>query len=246
GSAARPRSSPCRASEASASVAGALFFKVSAMLEVDTAIDALATLFEAAPEGTIFLTALGPGGAVHSLAAPETDRVEAFLQRHDQAGVGLYFCVGTLRDGANGRSKSNVGWIIGLHADIDFKDHDCAPEEIRQRIGQTLLPASIVVETGGGVHSYWLFHEAEAATPGMVGGVEAALHRLADHLGGDPQCAEISRLMRIPGTMNYKREDPVAVRVLGDRPAARYELAELEEWLTEARPLLTRRPKQGN
>ena len=76
--------------------------------------------------------------------------------------------------------------------------------------------------------------------------VDTAIDALADHLGGDPQCAEISRLMRIPGTVNFKRETPVAVRVLGDRPAARYELAELEEWLTEARPLLTRRPKQGN
>src|SRR5262245_65575079 len=82
--------------------------------------------------------------------------------------------------------------------------------------------------------------------PEMVARVEAAWRRLADHLGGDPQCAEISRLMRIPGSVNYKREAPVAVRVLGDRPAARYELAELEEWLAEARPLLTRRPKQGN
>jgi Protein of unknown function (DUF3631)/RepB DNA-primase from phage plasmid len=216
------------------------------MLDVDTAIDALATLFEAAPEGTVFLTALGPGGAVHSLAARETNRVEAFLERHDQAGVGLYFCVGTLLDGGRGRSKQNVGWIIGLHADIDFKDHDCAPEEIRQRIEQTLLPASLVIETGGGVHSYWLFHEAEAATPKMVARVEAALRRLANHLGGDPQCAEVSRLMRIPGTVNFKRETPVAVHVLNDRPAARYELAELEEWLAEARPLLTRRLKQGN
>jgi hypothetical protein len=38
------------------------------MIDVDTAIDTLATLFEGAPEGTIFLTALGPNGAVHSLA----------------------------------------------------------------------------------------------------------------------------------------------------------------------------------
>jgi len=52
--------------------------------------------------------------------------------------------------------------------------------------------------------------------------------------------------MRVPGTTNYKREIPVAVRVLGDRPTARYELTELEEWLAEARPLLTRRPKSGN
>jgi len=216
------------------------------MLDVDTAIDALATLFEGAPGGTIFLTALGPNGAVHSLAARETDRVEAFLQRHDQAGVGLYFCVGTLLDGGRGRGKQNLGWIIGLHADIDFKDHDCAPEEIRQRIGQTLLPASLVVETGGGVHCYWLFHEAEAATPEAIARIEAALRRLADHLGGDPQCAEISRLMRIPGTVNFKREKPAAVCVLENRPAARYELDELEDWLASVRPLLVRRAKPGN
>src|SRR5215831_7801669 len=165
------------------------------MLDVDTAIGALATLFEGAPEGAIFLTALGPDGAVHSLAARETDRVEAFLQRHDQAGAGLFFCVGTLLDGGRGRSKGNVGWIIGLHADVDFKDHDCTPEEIRQQVEQTLLPASLVIETGGGLHVYFLFHEAESATPETVARVEGALRRLADHLGGDPQCAEISRLM---------------------------------------------------
>jgi len=216
------------------------------MADVDTAISTLAAIFEGAPEGAVFFTALGSNGAVHSLAAREAKRIEGFLRRHDKAGVGLYFCVGTLRDGAAGRSKAYVGWIAGLHADVDFKDHACAPEEIRQRIEQALLPASLVIETGGGLHCYWLFREAEAATPEMVTRAEAALRRLADHLGGDPQCAEISRLMRIPGTVNFKRETPVAVRVLQDRPAARYELAELEEWLAEARPLLTRRPKSGN
>jgi hypothetical protein len=216
------------------------------MADVDLALSTLAAIFEGAPEGVVFFTALGPNGSVHSLASREADRIEAFLQRHDKAGAGLYFCVGTLRDGAAGRSKSNVGWIIGLHADIDFKDHDYTPEEIQRRLDQALVPASLVIGTGGGLHCYWLFHEAEAATPEMVARVEAALRRLADHLGGDPQCAEISRLMRVPGTVNYKREVPVAVRVLQDQPAARYELAELEEWLAEARPLLTRRPKQGN
>jgi putative DNA primase/helicase len=216
------------------------------MIDTDAAIDTLTAIFEGAPEGAVFLTALGPNGAVHSLAARETDRIETFVQRHDKAGVGIYFCVGTLRDGANGRSKNNVGWVAGLHADIDYKDHDLAPEEIQRRLDQTLLPASLVIATGGGLHCYWLFHEAEAATPEAVARIETALRRLADHIGGDPQCAECARLMRVPGTVNYKREVPVGVRVLGDRPAARYELAELEEWLAEARPLLTRRPKQGN
>jgi hypothetical protein len=216
------------------------------MIDVDVAIDTLATIFEAAPEGAVFLTALGPNGAVHSLVGRETDRIEKFLQRHDQAGAGLYFCVGTLRDGGRGRSKDNVGWIAGLHADIDRKDHDFSLDEILQHLDQTLLPASLAIETGGGLHVYFLFREAEAATPETIARVEVALRRLADHVGGDLQCAECARLMRVPGTTNYKRETPAAVRVLRDRPAARYELAELEEWLAEARPLLRRRPKQGN
>jgi hypothetical protein len=149
------------------------------------------------------------------------------------------------RRGPNGRNKGNVGWITGLHADVDFKDHDTPSEEILQRIDHALLPASFVVETGGGVHAYWLFREAEEATPETVTRIEAALRRLADHVGGDPSCAEISRLMRVPGTVNYKRETPASIRVRQRRPAARYELEELEEWLVEARPLFARRAK-GN
>jgi hypothetical protein len=71
--------------------------------------------------------------------------------------------------------------------------------------------------------------------------VETALRALADHLGGDPASAEISHLMRLPGSTNYKREAPAAVRVIRDRRAARYELDEIEDWLKEAaRPLLAR------
>src|SRR5215471_1450521 len=109
------------------------------MLVVDTAIAPLATIFENSWVGAAVLTALGETGAVHSLASRETDRIETFLQRHDRTGVGLYFCVSTLRDGANGRSKNNVGWIAGLHADVDYKDHDLAPEEIQRRLSATLL-----------------------------------------------------------------------------------------------------------
>jgi hypothetical protein len=216
------------------------------VIDVDAAIEALRTLFEGAPEGTVFLTALGPNRAVCSLLSRDSDRIEHFLRRNDRPGTNLYFCVGTLRNGSDGRSKANVGWIAALHADIDFKDHDLAPKEILRRVDQTLLPASLVVDTGGGLHVYWLFREAEAATPDTVARVETALRRLVDHLGGDPQCAEISRLLRLPGTPNYKREPLATVRVRCDRRAARFELAELEEWLEDARPLLVRRAKSGN
>jgi AAA domain-containing protein/DNA primase RepB-like protein len=216
------------------------------VIDIDVAIGALGAIFEAAPEGVVFLTSLGPNGAVRSLMSRESEHIESFLQRHDRPGAGSYFCVGTLRQDAGGRCKNNVGWIVGLHADIDFKDHDSSPGEVLRRVKQTMLPASLIIETGGGLHAYWLFREAEAATTGMVARVEQQLRRLADHVGGDLQCAECARLMRVPGTTNYKREPPLAVRIIEDREAARYDLAELGEWLADARPLLTRRAKPGN
>ena len=93
---------------------------------------------------------------------------------------------------------------------------------------------------------YCMTCDCTGRIPLTVARVETALRRLADHIGGDPQCAEISRLMRVPGTTNFKRETPAAVRVLENRPATRYELDELEDWLANARPLLVRRAKPGN
>ena len=67
------------------------------MIDVDVAIEALATLFQGAPEGAVFVTALGLNGAMRSTIGRDAGRIKDFLQRHDQLRrQGLYFCVGTL------------------------------------------------------------------------------------------------------------------------------------------------------
>src|SRR5262245_25643412 len=154
--------------------AAPVFSRACRMIDTDAAIEALATIFEGAPEGAGFVTALGPNGAVRSTMSRDADRIGDFLRRHDRPGGGLYFCVGTLRDSATGRSKPNVGWITGLHADTDYKDHELTPAEILRRINQALLPASLIIETGGGLHTYWLLREAEPATAETVARVEVA------------------------------------------------------------------------
>jgi hypothetical protein len=57
------------------------------MTDADTGIAALGTIFQGAPEGTVFLTSLGPNGAVRSLMTREAARIEEFLQRQDQPGA---------------------------------------------------------------------------------------------------------------------------------------------------------------
>ena len=135
--------------------------------DTDQAIEFLGTLFEGCPEGTVWLTSLvlpGRDGEVRSFASRDGDAIADFAARHNHPDRAMYFCPSALQPHAGGRSKETVGWITGLHADIDFKNHDAAPEEILRRLDQAALPASLIVASGGGLHCYWLLREAVAAT----------------------------------------------------------------------------------
>lgn len=77
-------------------------------------------------------------------------------------------------------------------------------------------------------HLYWQLQE-RAANPQ----VESANRRLALHLGGELACVDIARLLRPPETLNYKDEQPHAVRLLAYRPHAQYTLPRLLAGLPE-------------
>jgi hypothetical protein len=153
--------------------------------DIDQALEFLAAVFGTTEDGNVWFSSLSPTGDVCSLASRDADDIEGFLVRHNDPDRGSYFCPSALREGAKGRSKDAVQFITGIHADIDFKDHDKPPAEIRRAVDQTALPASIIVESGGGLHCYWLFREGLDATEDNMARAELLMHALADHLGGD-------------------------------------------------------------
>jgi D5 N terminal like len=63
---------------------------------------------------------------------------------------------------------------------------------------------------------------------------------LADHLGGDPNVCHVASLMRLVGTHNTKQGAWTEVTLNVDRPL-RYELDDLEDWLTVVSPVIRRR-----
>jgi hypothetical protein len=208
--------------------------------DINQTLDFLAAVFGTTEDGFIFFSSLSlNGGGICSLASRDTDAIESFLGKYNERTRGSYFCPNVLRSDAKGRCKDAVQFLTGIHCDIDFKNIDKPPAEIRRIVDQTALPASIIVESGGGLHCYWLFREGLEATEDNVARAESLMHALADHLAGDHAVAHSACLMRLPGTWNNKRE-PVLARVIESRAAARFELTDLEEWLTDARPILTR------
>jgi hypothetical protein len=171
------------------------------------------------------------------VATREVEHVEAFLRKWDRKDRALYFAVATVKPGSTTRSKATLAELNGLHVDIDARSITVGVAEAKQRLRETVHLASKVVSSGGGLHAYWLFKEALPVTLENIERVEALLRLLADHLGGDLACAEVSRLMRLPGSHNTKAGAWTEVRVIEDRPL-RHEIDDLAEWLETASPVI--------
>src|SRR5262245_47067833 len=176
------------------------------------------------------------------------DDISGFVRKWDRAGRGLYFCVSTLQPNARRRSKGTISEINCLFVDLDFKDIEEPPGDVREVIASGLMcPPTFVTNSGHGLHVYWLFKEAIAATVETMAEVEQLLQRLADFLGADPAATDCSRLVRLPGTHNTKNGEQIEVTVEVSRPELRYELDDLCDWLELVpQPLLHRCKSAGN
>jgi phage/plasmid-associated DNA primase len=170
--------------------------------------------------------------------------ITSFVEKWDKSGRGLFFGVGTVKDGTK-RNKPNIVETIGLHADLDLDKIDGTPnrEVALRQIARLKYQPSAVVWSGSGVHLYWLFKEP-LSTQENLDRIEAALRQLADLVAGDLPVCEISRVMRLPGTHNTKRGEWNSVEVIELHPERRYELDDLEEWFAEQSPIMLRKARE--
>jgi phage/plasmid-associated DNA primase len=168
--------------------------------------------------------------------------ITQFVAKWDRKKRGLFFCTGTVKAGVEQRNKDNIAETPGLHADIDFKNVDLVNgrDDVLRQLARLKYPPSAIVFSGGGMHCYWLFKEP-LETQANKERIEGALRLLADHVAGDLAVCEVSRVLRLPGTHNTKNGAWAEVEVISLDGGRRYELDDLEEWLTEASPIMLRK-----
>ena len=105
--------------------------------------------------------------------------------------------------------------------------------EMREALRRCPLPPSVEVDSGHGLHAYWLFREPwTIAEPKDSTRLEATLKRLSTALNTDPSTSELDRVLRVPGTWNHKAP-PAPVRLLSLHPERRYGLLDIEDVLPE-------------
>ena len=174
------------------------------------------------------------------------DNVDALLSSassYDDDGYDVYFALATFNDGSS-RTQANVRQLRSLFLDLDCGEDKAekgegyidqatalhALQDFGRRLG---LPRPIVVNSGRGVHVYW-----NLKTPVTVGEwlpVAKKLKQLCTQHGflADPNVTtDSARILRVPGTHNYKA-DPALDVAIWEGPSAPklVELSELAEIL---------------
>lgn len=128
------------------------------------------------------------------------DKLLPILERYK--AFNSYFAVG-LRKGNNG-TKEAITQIPALWVDLDGSP--------LQRVQEGRWKPSALIETSPGkFHVYWKLREPADKT--KIGQVEGLLKRLAAYFNGDLNATDASRILRIPGTLNYKTTPPFNVTI---------------------------------
>jgi len=162
------------------------------------------------------------------------DTALEFVRKANELNKDVWFSVNrSLREPEQGQriKVRDVTSIPGFWADIDIagpghETEKALPGDITQAMALIVSPEpTIIVNTGGGIHAYWLFNkpwEFDAADPEPARLCEAWHKMLAQRAAiygwHIDNVSDLARVLRVPGTVNHKLDYPRTVDVIGTGP----------------------------
>jgi len=194
-----------------------------------------------------FRAVLGAGGDYCLFATKGDKKKQKFYPRIEQLsnaadafdddGANVYFGLATFVPGTDRRARNAVqmGALfmdLDCGPDKDFPDQRSAIAQLREFVTALDLPKPLLVNSGRGVHVYWPLSEAVPVEEWLP--VAQGLKRACAAQGfpADPNVtADAARVLRVPGTRNFKSDPPSAVAVLGLGSAVRPSLGQIADKL---------------
>ena len=183
-----------------------------------------------------FLAAVLPSSGVYCAAeftSPKKEHVfvndlQEILdagQKFVDTNKDAYFALSSFKE-AGSRTAENARLVKSLYMDLDLggekayadkKEAIAAFENFMSTTGMDALGQPFVISSGGGFHVYWpLDEEVEIAQWKPMAENFKRLCR-QENLVIDWNCtADAARVLRIPGTFNYKKENPRPVKILAE------------------------------
>lgn len=170
--------------------------------------------------GFFTILALKPGEAIGSTRRqysyplkklPEV--IKHWRERSIKEGLNVYITQASFRK--MNRRKANFNSIGQLFVDIDHYSHPSlyiqsrTPEEIAMMVYQHCdmhdFPyPSVIMKSGKGIYAKWLFDEIPSRLLKMWEHTNSHLVALFNDLGADANAKDVSRVLRLQGTVNQK------------------------------------------
>jgi len=148
---------------------------------------------------------------------------EVISAAHDLSdhGWNAFYALGTYEK-AGSRVADNVMRMKSFFLDLDcgptkeFADQETAIAELRDFCTQHSLPTPTLINSGRGIHVYWILTDAVARDDWWP--VAERLKNLCTASGfkADPSVtSDAARILRVPSTYNYKYDPPLPVTFYG-------------------------------
>jgi len=169
-------------------------------------------------------------GVIQQRLLADRAEVDEFAKAKVASGWDVYFGVAKYATPDN-RLKDNVKSLKAMWLDMDcgeskavvnpktgrasgYIDQSAALIALKAFLKETRLPKPVVVSSGRGLHVYWPL--AEEIDREQWEDTAATLQTLCVKHGliVDPAVFEVARVLRIPGTLNFKDSPPSPVEVL--------------------------------
>ena len=172
----------------------------------------------------------GKGANVRQALVATREEADDLIAEYAAAERNVFFGVAKYSTGAN-RTKENVKALKAFWLDIDcgpgksainpdtkrpdgYVDQPTGLRSLRTFCKEVGLPAPTLVNSGGGIHAYWPLTEAVSRREWEV--VAERLKELcrSRDFFVDDKVFEVARILRVPGTFNYKQDEPRPVELI--------------------------------
>lgn len=156
--------------------------------------------------------------------------------------------------GKNHRARNeDIVAINCFFADFDAKDFEDDKARVLAHIETLPIASSVIIDSGGGYHCYWLLRETFVITNDREHErARKVQQNWVKFVDGDRGAKDLARVLRVPGTLNYKYDPPRRAEFVRADFERVYSLDELEAALPRVEPpdspnpLPTRIPSKGH
>lgn len=131
-------------------------------------------------------------------------------------------------------TKTRVKYVNALNcvfAEFDVKDWG-DKESIKEHLMSLPVYPSVVIDSGGGYHCYWLLDDTVSVGDDNRRHIQQVCYAWVDLVQGDPDAKDLARVLRLPGYKNrksvYAPDYPIVYFVETDFDSV-YSFAQIEE-----------------